>query len=114
VALENRFRYGIRRNAMEAISTEVEKRLPTFAKIWPLIANSGIHTLRECSDQICALSVNPKHNFPKLLAPFQSLVSLLRVLNRHHRIDHRLYKSASHHIKHRVEFRLASHVRAKN
>ena len=114
VALGNRFRRGIRRNAMEAISTEVEKQLPTFANIWPLFSKTGIRMLRECSDQICALSVNTKHNFPELLASFQSLVSFLRVLKRHHRINHRPYESASHHIKHRVEFGLASHIRAEN
>jgi hypothetical protein len=47
VVLGNRSRYGIRRNTMEVISTEVEKRLPTFANIWPLIANTGIRKLRE-------------------------------------------------------------------
>ena len=39
--LGNRPSYGIRRSATEAISTEVEKQLPTFANIWPLIANTG-------------------------------------------------------------------------
>jgi hypothetical protein len=64
VALGNRSSYGIRRNAMEAISTEVEKQLPTFADIWPLIANTGIRMLRECSTKFSRCQSTPSTIFP--------------------------------------------------